>query len=69
MTDPMIFIEKTKEQYPGIDLVTVRKMFEEVKEECRLMEEAEKEAAKVKAAKKAAKKAGTDGNDKTEDEA
>lgn len=69
MTDPMIFIEKTKEQYPGIDLVTVRKMFEEVKEECRLMEEEEKEAAKVKAAKKAAKKAGTDGNDKTEDEA
>lgn len=33
MTDPMSFIEKTKDQYPGLDLDEVRKAFEEVKKE------------------------------------
>ena len=55
MTDPMTFIEKTKDQYPGLDLEEVRAAFEEVKEEMRRMAEEEKAAAKAKADKKAAK--------------
>ena len=33
MTDPMMFIERTQEQYPGLDLDDVRLAFEEVKAE------------------------------------
>ena len=40
MTDPMTFIERTKDQYPGLDLDDVRQAFEEVKIEMeRLREE------------------------------
>ena len=39
MKDPVAFIEKTKEQYPGLDLEMVREAFEEVKAEARLLEE------------------------------
>jgi len=33
MTDPMMFIERTQDQYPGLDLDDVRQAFEEVKVE------------------------------------
>ncbi len=57
MTDPITFIEKTKDQYPGLDLDEVRSAFEEVKEEMKRLAEEEINAAKAKAEKKAAKKA------------
>ena len=37
MTDPMTFIEKTAEQYPGLDMDEVRAAFEEVKQEIERM--------------------------------
>ena len=55
MTDPMSFIEKTKDLYPDLDLEEVRKAFEEVKEELARMQEAEKTKSTRKAAGKAAK--------------
>ena len=48
MTDPMAFIEKTKDQYPGLDLEEVRKAFEEVKAEVALLREEEKKKAAKK---------------------
>lgn len=55
MTDPMDFIEKTKEQYPDLDLEEISKAFEEVKEEIRRKEEEDKAALLAKEAEKAAK--------------
>ncbi len=43
MTDPMMFIERTQDQYPGLDLEDVRLAFEEVKAEMLLLNE-EREA-------------------------
>lgn len=43
MTDPMQFVERTKDQYPGLDIEEVRQAFEEVKAEMLLLSE-EKEA-------------------------
>ena len=40
MQDPVTFIEKTIDQYPGLDLATVRAAFEEVKAEMKKKEEA-----------------------------
>lgn len=57
MTDPMSFIEKTKDQYQGLDIEEVRAAFEEVKAEMVRLAEAEKDAAKAKADKKSAAKA------------
>lgn len=54
MTDPMFFIEKTKDQYPGLDVEEVRAAFEEVKEEIIRLAEEEKAKAKAKADKKSA---------------
>ncbi len=39
MADPMDFIEKTIDQYPGLDLEELRRDFEEVEEELRRMKE------------------------------
>ena len=39
MTDPMLFIERTKDQYPGLDIEDVRQAFEEVKAEIRRLDE------------------------------
>lgn len=39
MTDPMMFIERTQDQYPGLDLEDVRQAFEEVKAEMLLLRE------------------------------
>lgn len=39
MTDPMMFIERTKDQYPGLDLEDVRQAFEEVKVEMERLKE------------------------------
>jgi len=48
MTDPMQFIERTRDQYPGLDLDDVRQAFEEVKAEiARLSEEREKKRTKT----------------------
>lgn len=66
MTDPLVFIEKTKDQYPGLDLEEVRKAFEEVKDEMARMEEEESEKAAKKASKKGAKDSGSE--DDTDDE-
>lgn len=41
MTDPMLFIERTRDQYPGLDLEDVRQAFEEVKAEMLLLNEEE----------------------------
>ena len=39
MDDPMLFIEKTAEQYSGLSLEELRTAFQEVKEEIRKIEE------------------------------
>lgn len=39
MTDPMQFVERTKDQYPGLDIEDVRQAFEEVKAEMLLLSE------------------------------
>ena len=39
MTDPMVFIEKTQNQYPDLDLEEVRDAFEELKDEVTRIEE------------------------------
>jgi exonuclease SbcD len=39
MTDPMQFIERTKDQYPGLDIEDVRQAFKEVKAEMHRMDE------------------------------
>ncbi len=39
MTDPMMFVERTQDQYPGLDLDDVRQAFEEVKAEMLLLRE------------------------------
>lgn len=39
MTDPMMFIERTQDQYSGLDLEDVRQAFEEVKAEMLLLNE------------------------------
>ena len=39
MTDPMQFIERTRDQYPGLDIEDVRQAFEEVRAEMLLMRE------------------------------
>ncbi len=39
MTDPMMFVQRTHDQYPGLDLEDVRQAFKEVKEEMRLLAE------------------------------
>ena len=49
MTDPMTFIEKTFNQYVGLDFDEVRQAFEEVKIE--VLREKEEKGAKVKAKK------------------
>ena len=56
MTDPVLFIEKTKEQYPGLDMTGIRDVFEEVREEMKRLDEEEKNAAKAKADRKSAAK-------------
>ena len=43
MTDPMMFIERTKDQYPGLDLEDVRQAFEEVKAEMERLREAKQQ--------------------------
>ena len=50
MTDPMMFVERTKDQYPGLDLEDVRQAFEEVKAEMLLLRE-EKEARRPAASR------------------
>lgn len=39
MSDPMVFIERTRDQYPGLDLEDVRQAFEEVKAEILILHE------------------------------
>ena len=48
MTDPMQFIERTKDQYPGLDIDDVRQAFEEVKAEMLLLKEEEENKARQK---------------------
>ena len=55
MTDPMAFIEKTKDQYPDLTMDDIREAFKEAKEEIARLEQEEDEAAKAKAAKRAKK--------------
>ena len=52
MTDPMKFIERTRDQYPDLNLDDVRQAFDEVREEIRRMAE-EEEAKKQKKTKNA----------------
>lgn len=53
MTDPMQFIERTRDQYPGLDIEDVREAFEEVKAEMLLL--AEEKETKARQKKKTAK--------------
>jgi exonuclease SbcD len=47
MTDPIAFIEKTLDQYPGLDLDDLRSAFEEVRQETqRVCEEKENKDTK-----------------------
>lgn len=46
MTDPMTFIERTKDHYPGLDLEVVRECFTEVEKELARMAEEEKASSK-----------------------
>ena len=46
MTDPVLFIEKTIDRYPGLDLNVIREAFEEVEQEMRRMAEVEKNGRK-----------------------
>lgn len=39
MTDPMLFIEKTIDQYPGLDLDSLREAFHQIEDEIRRMNE------------------------------
>ncbi len=48
MQDPMVFIERTKDQYPGLDLEDVRQAFEEVKTEMQLISEEKQEKSRQK---------------------
>ena len=48
MTDPMAFIERTLDQYPGLDLDDVRQAFEEVKAEMLLLSEEKQEKNRQK---------------------
>jgi exonuclease SbcD len=50
MTDPMQFIERTKDQYPGLDLEDVRQAFEEVKAEMQLLNEERQQVGVQKSA-------------------
>lgn len=43
ITDPLTFIEKTADQYPGLDLEMVREAFDEVRDEVRRIAEDEKQ--------------------------
>lgn len=52
MTDPLVFIEKTLDQYPGIDMDMLRDAFAEVRNEMVRMENEEKVAQAKKAEKK-----------------
>lgn len=48
MTDPMVFIEKTKDQYPYFDIEELRSVFDEIKSEAkRLMEDNENKQKKA----------------------
>lgn len=68
MKDPLVFIEKTKDQYPLLDMSLLPELFEEVKEEViRLREQADaKNEAKEK--KKKMKKKGKTSKEDTETE-
>ena len=57
MTDPMAFIEKTKDLYPDLTLDDIREAFKEAKEEMARLEQEEADAEKAKAEKKEAAKA------------
>ncbi len=48
MTDPMSFIERTRDQYPGLDLDDVRLAFEEVKAEMARLSEEKEEKKRLK---------------------
>ena len=50
MKDPVDFIEKTMDQYPGLDLDEVRSAFEEVKAEIKRKQE--EDASRLKSRKK-----------------
>ena len=39
MTDPLVFIERTKEKYPNLSMNEIREAFAEIEEEIRLMGE------------------------------
>lgn len=48
MTDPMVFIERTQDQYPGLDLADVRRAFEEVRAEMLRLSEEKMERNRLK---------------------
>lgn len=49
MTDPMTFIERTRDQYPSLDIEDVRMAFEEVKKEMERMREETQQSKRQKA--------------------
>lgn len=55
MTDPMQFIERTQDQYPGLDLDDVRLAFEEVKAEMQRLSEEKQQMGELRSATRQAK--------------
>ena len=49
MTDPMVFIERTKDQYPELDIDELAEAFREVKAEIKRMNEEKQEKNRKKA--------------------
>ena len=48
MTNPLDFIEKTIDQYPGLDLATIRAAFAKIEDELRVIDEEERSKSKKK---------------------
>ena len=65
MKDPYTFVEKTKDQYPGLDLDMVKEAFEEVKEEAKRL--AEEKESKKSSKKKMAKETEMESNEEIEE--
>jgi len=66
MKDPLQFIEKTKDQYPSLDMDEIREAFKEVEKEIRRMNEEESLKAAAKTKKKKGAGSGNENNEEGE---
>jgi len=68
MRDPVLFIEKTIDQYEGLDISTLKDVFKEVEAEVTLLREEKQAKTKTKTSKKKATSEDGDNNSSTESE-